>query len=96
MFFHLFVFIIFTTSSAEVNDDYALKISENQIEKAQTVSWNYWYDRVVFVNAELVSPVGGRQLLEKKKAALTLPGPRKQVPAKRDVIRHRRQYMLIK
>lgn len=73
-------------SRAEVNDDYALKISlENQLERKlkQVIQEITGTDKVViFVNAELVSARGGSdQLLEKKKAnALVLPG----VPAKKE------------
>src|SRR5574340_1180174 len=73
-------------SSAEVNDDYALKISlENQLERKlkQVIQEITGTDKVViFVNAELVSARGGSdQMLEKKKTnALVLPG----VPEKKE------------
>ena len=73
-------------SRAEVNDDYALKISlENQLERKlkQVIQEITGTDKVViFVNAELVSARGGSdQLLEKKKGnALVLPG----VPEKKE------------
>jgi flagellar motor switch protein FliG len=71
---------------AEVNDDYALKISlENQLERKlkQVIMEITGTDKVViFVNAELVSARDGAgRLLEKKKAnALVLPG----VPEKKE------------
>lgn len=71
---------------AEVNDDYALKISlENQLEKKlkQVIIEITGTDKVViFVNAELVSARGDSdKLLEKKKTnALVLPG----VPQKKE------------
>jgi flagellar motor switch protein FliG len=71
---------------AEVNDDYALKISlENQLERKlkQVIMEITGTDRVViFVNAELVSARGDSdKLLEKKKGnALILPG----VPEKKE------------
>ncbi len=71
---------------AEVNDDYALKISlENQLEKKlkQVIMEITGTDRVViFVNAELASARGDSdKLLEKKKTnALVLPG----VPDKKE------------
>ena len=67
-------------SHAEVNDDYALKISlENQLERKlkQVIQEITGTDKVViFVNAELVSARGGSDaMLEKKKTnALVLPG----------------------
>lgn len=73
-------------SYAEVNDDYALKISlENQLERKlkQVIQEITGTDKVViFVNAELVSARGGSdQLLEKKRSnALVLPG----VPEKKE------------
>jgi flagellar motor switch protein FliG len=73
-------------SYAEVNDDYALKISlENQLERKlkQVIQEITGTDKVViFVNAELVSARGGSdQVLEKKKgSALVLPG----VPEKKE------------
>jgi flagellar motor switch protein FliG len=73
-------------ASAEVNDDYALKISlENQLERKlkQVIMEITGTDRVViFVNAELSSARGGGGgLLEKKKVnALVLPG----VPEKKE------------
>ena len=73
-------------STAEVNDDYALKISlENQLERKlkQVIMEITGTDRVViFVNAELASARGGGgSVLEKKKAnALVLPG----VPEKKE------------
>lgn len=73
-------------SSAEVNDDYALKISlENQLERKlkQVIQEITGTDKVViFVNAELVSARGGSDaMLEKKKTnALVLPG----VPQKKE------------
>jgi flagellar motor switch protein FliG len=82
-------FMLFTAipvSRAEVNDDYALKISlENQLERKlkQVIQEITGTDKVViFVNAELVSARGGSdQLLEKKKTnALVLPG----VPEKKE------------
>ncbi len=88
VFFIFLSFIIFSqTSFAEVNDDYALKISlENQIEKKlkQVIVEITGTDRVViFVNAELVSARGeSSKLLEKKKSdALMLPG----VPEKKEI-----------
>lgn len=72
--------------AAEVNDDYALKISlENQLERKlkQVIMEITGTDKVViFVNAELVSARDGAgKLLEKKKAnALVLPG----VPEKKE------------
>ncbi len=74
------------TARAEVNDDYALKISlENQLERKlkQVIQEITGTDRVViFVNAELVSKGGGgdRGKIEKKGDALMLPG----VPAKKE------------
>ncbi len=71
---------------AEVNDDYALKISlENQLERKlkQVIMEITGTDRVViFVNAELASARGDSdKLLEKKKTnALVLPG----VPEKKE------------
>lgn len=70
---------------AEVNDDYALKISlENQLERKlkQVIVEITGTDKVViFVNAELVSKGGGdRGRIEKKADALVLPG----VPAKKE------------
>jgi hypothetical protein len=73
-------------SWAEVNDDYALKISlENQLEKKlkQVIIEITGTDRVViFVNAELTSAKSDSdKLLEKKKTnALVLPG----VPEKKE------------
>ena len=73
-------------SVAEVNDDYALKISlENQLERKlkQVIMEITGTDRVViFVNAELASARGdGGSVLEKKKTnALVLPG----VPEKKE------------
>lgn len=72
-------------SFAEVNDDYALKISlENQLERKlkQVIVEITGTDKVViFVNAELVSKGGGdRGRIEKKADALVLPG----VPAKKE------------
>jgi flagellar motor switch protein FliG len=73
-------------SIAEVNDDYALKISlENQLERKlkQVIQEITGTDKVViFVNAELVSARGSSdQVLEKKKgSALVLPG----VPEKKE------------
>jgi len=80
-------FTIFAQASfAEVNDDYALKISlENQIEKKlkQVIVEITGTDRVViFVNAELVSARGDDKRIEKIKGdALVLPG----VPEKKDI-----------
>jgi hypothetical protein len=83
------MFILLTAvpvSHAEVNDDYALKISlESQLERKlkQVIQEITGTDKVViFVNAELVSARGGSdQLLEKKKTnALVLPG----VPQKKE------------
>lgn len=69
---------------AEVNDDYALKISlENQMERKlkQVIVEITGTDKVViFVNAELVSKGGDRGKIEKKADALVLPG----VPAKKE------------
>jgi hypothetical protein len=71
---------------AEVNEDYALKISlENQLERKlkQVIMEITGTDRVViFVNAELVSRggAGDRGRIEKKADALVLPG----VPAKKE------------
>ncbi len=85
----LVTFVLLTAvpmSRAEVNDDYALKISlENQLERKlkQVIQEITGTDKVViFVNAELVSARGGSdQLLEKKKTnALVLPG----VPQKKE------------
>ncbi len=88
VFFISLSFIIFAqTSFAEVNDDYALKISlENQLEKKlkQVIVEITGTDRVViFVNAELFSARGERgKMLEKKKTnALVLPG----VPEKKEI-----------
>ncbi|MDH4162665.1 MAG: hypothetical protein OEW15_08240 [Nitrospirota bacterium] len=71
-------------ASAEVNDDYALKISlENQMERKlkQVIVEITGTDKVViFVNAELVSKGGDRGKIEKKADALVLPG----VPAKKE------------
>jgi flagellar motor switch protein FliG len=73
-------------SHAEVNDDYALKISlENQLERKlkQVIQEITGTDKVViFVNAELVSKGSGgdRGKIEKKSDALVLPG----VPAKKE------------
>ena len=80
-------FTIFAQASfAEVNDDYALKISlENQIEKKlkQVIVEITGTDRVViFVNAELVSARSDEKRIEKIKGdALVLPG----VPEKKDI-----------
>lgn len=86
----LLAFFAFATvaqkSAAEVNDDYALKISlENQLERKlkQVIMEITGTDRVViFVNAELSSARGGGgNVLEKKKMnALVLPG----VPEKKE------------
>ena len=70
---------------AEVNEDYALKISlESQLEKKlkQVIIEITGTDKVVlFINAELVSKSGGdRGRIEKKADALVLPG----VPAKKE------------
>ncbi len=73
-------------SYAEVNDDYALKISlENQLERKlkQVIMEITGTDRVViFVNAELTSARGDSdRLMEKKRgSALVLPG----VPEKKE------------
>ncbi|MDA8100271.1 MAG: hypothetical protein M0042_11680 [Nitrospiraceae bacterium] len=73
-------------SFAEVNDDYALKISlENQLERKlkQVIMEITGTDRVViFVNAEIASKggAGDRGKIEKKADALVLPG----VPAKKE------------
>jgi hypothetical protein len=71
--------------NAEVNEDYALKISlESQLEKKlkQVIIEITGTDKVVlFINAELVSKGGGdRGRIEKKSDALVLPG----VPAKKE------------
>jgi flagellar motor switch protein FliG len=82
----LAVFALVRISPAEVNDDYALKISlENQLERKlkQVIMEITGTDRVViFVNAELSSARGGGGgMLEKKKTnALVLPG----VPEKKE------------
>ena len=82
----LAVHVVVPVSHAEVNDDYALKISlENQLERKlkQVIQEITGTDKVViFVNAELVSARGGSdQVLEKKKGnALVLPG----VPEKKE------------
>jgi flagellar motor switch protein FliG len=82
----LVVHTLAALSYAEVNDDYALKISlENQLERKlkQVIQEITGTDKVViFVNAELVSARGGSdQVLEKKKGnALVLPG----VPEKKE------------
>jgi len=74
-------------SYAEVNDDYALKISlENQLERKlkQVIMEITGTDRVViFVNTELTSARGDSdKLLEKRKGnALVLPG----VPEKKEI-----------
>ena len=74
-------------SFAEVNDDYALKISlENQLERKlkQVIMEITGTDRVViFVNTELTSARGDSdKLLEKRKGnALVLPG----VPEKKEI-----------
>ncbi len=74
-------------SYAEVNDDYALKISlENQLERKlkQVIMEITGTDRVViFVNTELTSARGDSdKLMEKKKGnALLLPG----VPEKKEI-----------
>jgi len=72
-------------AGAEVNEDYALKISlESQLEKKlkQVIIEITGTDKVVlFINAELVSKGGGdRGRIEKKSDALVLPG----VPAKKE------------
>lgn len=75
------------TSVAEVNDDYALKISlENQLERKlkQVIMEITGTDRVViFVNTELTSARGDSdKLMEKRKGnALVLPG----VPEKKEI-----------
>ncbi len=80
------LFVAVRTSHAEVNDDYALKISlENQLERKlkQVIMEITGTDRVViFVNAELSSARGdSSSVLEKKKTnALVLPG----VPQKKE------------
>ena len=82
----LAVLMVVQVSAAEVNDDYALKISlENQLERKlkQVIVEITGTDRVViFVNAELSSARGGGGgMLEKKKTnALVLPG----VPEKKE------------
>lgn len=82
----LVLFSAVPVSYAEVNDDYALKISlENQLERKlkQVIQEITGTDKVViFVNAELVSARGDSdRLLEKKKGgALVLPG----VPEKKE------------
>jgi flagellar motor switch protein FliG len=82
----LVLFSAVPVSFAEVNDDYALKISlENQLERKlkQVIQEITGTDKVViFVNAELVSARGDSdRLLEKKKGgALVLPG----VPEKKE------------
>ncbi len=85
----LLVAALFSAASAvraEVNDDYALKISlENQLERKlkQVIMEITGTDRVViFVNAELASARGDSdKLLEKRKTnALVLPG----VPEKKE------------
>jgi hypothetical protein len=82
----LVLFCAATLAIAEVNDDYALKISlENQLERKlkQVIQEITGTDKVViFVNAELVSARGDSdKVLEKKKgSALVLPG----VPEKKE------------
>jgi len=82
----LILFSAVPVSFAEVNDDYALKISlENQLERKlkQVIQEITGTDKIViFVNAELVSARGDSdKLLEKKKGgALVLPG----VPEKKE------------
>ena len=82
----LLLFTAVTPATAEVNEDYALKISlENQLERKlkQVIMEITGTDRVViFVNAELVSRggAGDRGRIEKKADALVLPG----VPAKKE------------
>jgi flagellar motor switch protein FliG len=82
----LILFSAVPVSFAEVNDDYALKISlENQLERKlkQVIQEITGTDKVViFVNAELTSARGDSdKLLEKRKGgALVLPG----VPEKKD------------
>jgi flagellar motor switch protein FliG len=88
MFLAALVFTMFAhTSVAEVNDDYALKISlENQLERKlkQVIMEITGTDRVViFVNTELTSARGDSdKLMEKRKGnALVLPG----VPEKKEI-----------
>jgi hypothetical protein len=82
----LLLFVAAPPAAAEVNEDYALKISlENQLERKlkQVIMEITGTDRVViFVNAELVSKggAGDRGRIEKKADALVLPG----VPAKKE------------
>ena len=82
----LVLFSAVPVSFAEVNDDYALKISlENQLERKlkQVIQEITGTDKVViFVNAELTSARGDSdKLLEKRKgSALVLPG----VPEKKE------------
>ena len=88
LFLAVLAFTMFAHSSvAEVNDDYALKISlENQLERKlkQVIMEITGTDRVViFVNTELTSARGDSdKLLEKRKGnALVLPG----VPEKKEI-----------
>lgn len=82
----LLLFVAAPPATAEVNEDYALKISlENQLERKlkQVIMEITGTDRVViFVNAELVSKgAGDRGRIEKKADALVLPG----VPVKKEI-----------